>query len=96
VTKLRPVSHARAEPQGVDEDAFAKIVREVRRFVRKQVVPLEEQIVDRAVQIHGDTGYIREIAVERFYRDVRLFRIYDGTSQIQQLVIAGEMTRGRL
>ncbi len=53
------------------------------------------RVADRAVQIHGGAGYIRGIAVERFYRDVRLFRIYEGTSQIQQLVIAGEMTRGR-
>jgi acyl-CoA dehydrogenase len=53
------------------------------------------RVADRAVQIHGGAGYIRGVAVERFYRDVRLFRIYEGTSQIQQLVIAGEMTRGR-
>ena len=45
---------------------------------------------DRAVQIHGGAGYISEYAVERFYRDVRLFRIFEGTSQIQQLVIARE------
>jgi len=45
---------------------------------------------DRAVQIHGGSGYIAEYAVERFYRDVRLFRLYEGTSQIQQLVIARE------
>jgi acyl-CoA dehydrogenase len=53
------------------------------------------RVADRAVQIHGGAGYIRGIPVERFYRDVRLFRIYEGTSQIQQLVIAGELTRGR-
>ena len=51
------------------------------------------RIADRAVQIHGGSGYIRGIAVERLYRDVRLFRIYEGTSQIQQLVIAREMLR---
>jgi acyl-CoA dehydrogenase len=48
------------------------------------------RVADRAVQIHGGAGYISEYAVERFYRDVRLFRIYEGTSQIQQLVIARE------
>jgi acyl-CoA dehydrogenase len=53
------------------------------------------RVADRAVQIHGGAGYIRGVPVERFYRDVRLFRIYEGTSQIQQLVIAGELTRGR-
>jgi len=46
------------------------------------------RIADRAVQIHGGSGYIADYAVERFYRDVRLLRLYEGTSQIQQLVIA--------
>lgn len=52
------------------------------------------RVADRAVQIHGGAGYIADYAVERFYRDVRLFRIYEGTSQIQQLIIAREMLRG--
>jgi acyl-CoA dehydrogenase len=51
------------------------------------------RIADRAVQVHGGSGYIRGIPVERLYRDVRLFRIYEGTSQIQQLVIARELLR---
>ena len=51
------------------------------------------RIADRAVQIHGGSGYMRGVPVERLYRDVRLFRIYEGTSQIQQLVIAREMLR---
>lgn len=49
------------------------------------------RVADRAVQIHGGAGYMAEYAVERFYRDVRLFRIYEGTSQIQQIVIARNM-----
>lgn len=51
------------------------------------------RVADRAVQIHGGAGYMSEYAVERFYRDVRIFRIYEGTSQIQQLVIARNMMR---
>jgi acyl-CoA dehydrogenase len=51
------------------------------------------RVADRAVQIHGGSGYISEYAVERFYRDVRLFRLYEGTSQIQQIVIARNMVR---
>jgi acyl-CoA dehydrogenase len=51
------------------------------------------RVADRAVQIHGGAGYMQDTAVERFYRDVRLFRIYEGTTQIQQLVIAREMLR---
>jgi len=51
------------------------------------------RVADRAVQIHGGAGYMAEYAVERFYRDVRLFRIYEGTSQIQQIVIARNMVK---
>lgn len=51
------------------------------------------RIADRAVQIHGGAGYMADYKVERFYRDVRLLRIYEGTSQIQQLIIAREMQR---
>ena len=51
------------------------------------------RVADRAVQIHGGAGYVSEYAVERLYRDVRIFRIYEGTTQIQQTVIAKEMMR---
>lgn len=46
------------------------------------------RVADKAVQIHGGAGYISEYKVERFYRDVRLLRLYEGTTQIQQLIIA--------
>lgn len=48
------------------------------------------RVADRAVQIFGGAGYISDYGIERLYRDVRLFRIYEGTSQIQQLIIARE------
>ncbi len=51
------------------------------------------RVADRAVQIHGGAGYMTAYGIERFYRDVRLFRIYEGTTQIQQLVIARAMIR---
>ena len=51
------------------------------------------RIADRAVQVHGGSGYIADYPVERFYRDVRIFRLYEGTSQVLQLVIAREMKR---
>ena len=51
------------------------------------------RVTDRAVQVHGGAGYMRGVPVERFYRDARLFRIYEGTSQIQQLVIARQALR---
>jgi len=51
------------------------------------------RVADRAVQIHGGAGYMAEYGIERFFRDVRLFRIFEGTTQIMQLVIAREMRR---
>lgn len=51
------------------------------------------RVADRCVQIHGGSGYISEYAIERFYRDVRLFRLYEGTTQIQQMIIARNMIR---
>jgi acyl-CoA dehydrogenase len=51
------------------------------------------RVADRCVQIHGGAGYISEYSIERFYRDVRLFRLYEGTTQIQQIIIARNMIR---
>jgi acyl-CoA dehydrogenase len=51
------------------------------------------RVADRAVQVHGGAGYIADYAVERFYRDVRILRLYEGTTQIQQMVIGRELQR---
>ena len=79
---------ARAKDDGQDvvlESAAAKY------FASEMV----GRVADRAVQIFGGAGYIADYGIERLYRDVRLFRIYEGTSQIQQLIIAREtMKRG--
>lgn len=52
------------------------------------------KVADLAVQIHGGTGYMRGVVVERIYRDIRLLRLYEGTSEIQRLVIGGGLMRG--
>jgi acyl-CoA dehydrogenase len=51
------------------------------------------RVADRAVQIFGGAGYVADHGIERFYRDVRLFRIYEGSSEIQRLIIAREMMK---
>jgi acyl-CoA dehydrogenase len=51
------------------------------------------QVADLAVQVHGGTGYMRDVPVERIYRDVRLLRLYEGTSEIQRLIIGGGLVR---
>ncbi|HVQ50145.1 MAG TPA: acyl-CoA dehydrogenase family protein [Mycobacterium sp.] len=50
-------------------------------------------VADLAVQIHGGSGYMREVPVERIYRDVRLLRLYEGTSEIQRLIIGGGLIK---
>ena len=52
------------------------------------------RVADRGVQVHGGMGYMRETSVERFYRHAPLFRIYEGTSEIQRLVIARQLIKG--
>jgi acyl-CoA dehydrogenase len=51
------------------------------------------RVADQAVQIFGGAGYVADYGIERFYRDVRIFRLYEGTSQIQQVIIAREMQK---
>ncbi|KAB2344468.1 acyl-CoA dehydrogenase family protein [Actinomadura rudentiformis] len=51
------------------------------------------RVADRAVQIHGGMGYMRSVPVERFYRDARLFRVYEGTSEVQKVIIAKQLLR---
>jgi acyl-CoA dehydrogenase len=50
-------------------------------------------VADLAVQVHGGAGYMRDVPVERIYRDVRLLRLYEGTSEIQRLIIGGGLVR---
>ena len=52
-----------------------------------------QRIIDGAVQIHGGAGIVKGAAVERLYREIRALRIYEGTSEIQKLVIAGQLLR---
>lgn len=49
--------------------------------------------VDKAVQVHGGLGYLRTTPVERFYRDARLYRLYEGTSEVQRVIIGGALLR---
>lgn len=79
-------------------EAAAKYVSGEDRRIAPSVAKLfctemVSQVADKAVQIHGGSGYMREMTVERIYRDVRLLRLYEGTSEIQRLIIGGGLVR---
>ncbi|GED96077.1 acyl-CoA dehydrogenase family protein [Gordonia crocea] len=79
-------------------DAAAKWVSGEDRRIAPSVAKLYctemvGEVADKAVQIHGGSGYMREMPVERIYRDVRLLRLYEGTSEIQRLIIGGGLIR---
>jgi len=52
------------------------------------------RVADRMLQVHGGYGYVEEYAIERLYRDARITRIYEGTSEVQRIVIARETLAG--
>ena len=52
------------------------------------------RVVDRVMQIHGGMGYTRELPIERWYRQVRLLRIFEGTDEMQRLIISRDLLRG--
>lgn len=73
-------------------DRGARLSGEV-AMVKLHCSEMVGRAADRAVQIHGGMGYMRDYPVERYYRDVRLIRIYEGTSEIQRLIIAREVLK---
>ncbi len=85
-------ARAMVEKASRDKDAGMRIVKEsasCKYFATEALW----RIADRVMQIHGGYGYIKEYPIERLFRDARLLRIYEGTSQIQQIIIAREMLR---
>ena len=84
----------------VRETAHAYVSGEDRRIAPSATklfcTEMVGQVADLAVQVHGGSGYMREIPVERIYRDVRLLRLYEGTSEIQRLIVGGGLVRQAL
>ena len=63
-------------------------------MLKVQASEMLGRVVDRAVQIFGGAGYCRDLPIERYYRDARIARIYDGTSEIHRMVMARQMMKG--
>ena len=72
------------------DSGAARVTREA-SMAKLFATEAAQRIVDRAVQIHGGKGVVRGSVVERLYREVRALRIYEGTSEIQRLVIANQL-----
>jgi acyl-CoA dehydrogenase len=85
-------ARAMVERAARDKDAGKTITKEA-ACCKYFATEAAGRIADRMLQVHGGAGYIKEYAIERLYRDVRLLRIYEGTSQIMQIITAREMMR---
>ena len=73
-------------------DANQKVIKEA-AMVKLYGSEVYNRVADKAVQIHGGIGYIREYAIERYYRDARITKIYEGTSEIQKNIIAAQLIK---
>ena len=85
----RLLVHRAAYARDITADRVTREASEAKLFATEAA----GRIIDSAVQIHGGTGLVSGTVVERLYRDVRALRIYEGTSEIQKLVIAGQLLR---
>jgi alkylation response protein AidB-like acyl-CoA dehydrogenase len=75
----------------VDQGRDARHASAVAKLYGAQMV---NHVVDRVMQIHGGMGYTRELPIERWYRQVRLLRIYEGSDEMQRLIISRDLLRG--
>ena len=73
-------------------DSGKKVIKEA-SMVKLFCTEMANRVANSAVQIFGGMGYMKDFPVERFFRDLRLYTIYEGTSEIQRMVIARELTR---
>jgi acyl-CoA dehydrogenase len=60
-------------------------------IVKLYCAEMANRVADRCLQVHGGMGYMRELDIERFYRDARILRIYEGTSEVQRMIIAADV-----
>jgi alkylation response protein AidB-like acyl-CoA dehydrogenase len=85
--------------RGVDAGADVKVQHAQCSMVKLCAAEMANRVADRAVQVFGGRGYMREFAAERFYRELRVERIWEGTSEVQRAIIADQMVKrgpGRL
>jgi acyl-CoA dehydrogenase len=79
--------------RGIDRGADVKVSHAQCSMAKLYCSEMAGRVADRAVQVFGGRGYMRENVAERFYRELRVERIWEGTSEIQRMIIAGQMTK---
>jgi alkylation response protein AidB-like acyl-CoA dehydrogenase len=77
--------------QGIDEGVDVKVAHAQCSLAKLYASEMANRVADRAVQIFGGRGYMRENVAERFYRELRVDRIWEGTSEIQRAIIADQL-----
>ena len=76
------------------KDARVRCVKES-SIAKLFAAPMCERVCSAAIQIHGGYGYVNDYPVEKLYRDARVFQIYDGTNEVQKILISRELAAGR-
>lgn len=79
--------------RGVDEGRDRKVQHAQASMAKLYASEMANRVADRAVQIFGGRGYMRENVAERFYRELRVERIWEGTSEIQRLIVASQLAK---
>ncbi len=79
--------------RGIDRGADVKVAHAQCSMAKLYASEMAGRVADRAVQVFGGRGYMRENVAERFYRELRVERIWEGTSEIQRAIIAGQMVK---
>jgi len=79
--------------RGIDRGGDVKVAHAQCSMAKLYCSEMAGRVADRAVQVFGGRGYMRENVAERFYRELRVERIWEGTSEVQRAIIAGQMTK---
>ena len=79
--------------RGVDEGRDPKVQHAQASMCKLYASEMAGRVADRAVQIFGGRGYMRENVAERFFRELRVERIWEGTSEVQRVIIAGQLAK---
>jgi acyl-CoA dehydrogenase len=79
--------------RGIDRGGDVKVAHAQCSMAKLYCSEMAGRVADRAVQVFGGRGYMRENVAERFYRELRVERIWEGTSEVQRAIIAGQMVK---